>query len=436
MTARKDLRAIVLAAIDAVEPARLVSAALAAEAGRDARVRIVSAGKAAAAMARGATQALGHRIGGGLIVGPDTGREIPLFERIAGGHPLPTAASERAGSRALAIASEVRPGERFLCLLSGGASALMAAPAPGISLADKVETTNLLLRAGADITALNAVRKHLSEIKGGGLARRSPSGCHTLAISDVVGDGLAVIGSGPGVPDPSRFSDAIDALQAFGGLDAYPRAVVARLQAGARGEIAETLKPSDAQAAHATASVIGGRADAMTGACDAARRLGYQAVRIDRPVVGEARGAAVEHLRELARRAGNAADRLCFVSSGETTVRVHGAGSGGRNQEFALAAVRVLALIGPDVALASAGTDGIDGPTAAAGAFVDGETLARAAGLGLDPDTYLRNNDSHTFFAALGDLVVTGPTGTNVGDIQVVLFNRASANRSRGGANA
>jgi glycerate-2-kinase len=435
MTARQDLRTIVLAAIQAVEPARLVSAALAGDAGRGERFRIVCAGKAAVAMARGATRTLGDRLAGGLIVSPDAGKDMPLFERIAGSHPLPTASSERAGRRALAIAAAVQPDERFLCLLSGGASALMAVPADGLSLADKIETTDLLLRAGADITALNAVRKHLSEIKGGGLARRSPAGCHTLAISDVVGNDLAVIGSGPGVPDPSRFDDAVAALQAFGGLDAYPRAVAARLQAGSRGEIAETLKPSDAEAAHATASVIGSRAEAMAGACDAARRLGYEAVRLDRPVVGEARGAAVEHLREITRRAGTGADRICFVSSGETTVRVNGAGRGGRNQEFALAVVRVLALIGPHVAMASAGTDGIDGPTTAAGALVDGATLARAERLGLDPDTFLRDNDSHTFFNALGDLVITGPTGTNVGDIQVVLFNRAIANRSRGGAN-
>jgi glycerate 2-kinase len=436
MTARHDLRTIVLAGIHAVEPARLVTAAFAGDAGRGERFRIVCAGKAALSMARGAAQALGDRLAGGLIVSPDTVRDMPLFERIPGGHPLPTASSERAGRRALAIAGAVQPDERFLCLLSGGASALMAAPADGILLTDKIETTNLLLRAGAEITALNAVRKHLSEIKGGGLARCSPAGCHTLAISDVVGNDLAVIGSGPGVPDPSRFTDAIDTLQAFGGLDAYPRAVVARLQAGARGEIAETLKPSDPDAARATASVIGSRAEAMAGACDAARRLGYQTVRIDRPVVGEARGAAIEHLREITRRAGTDADRLCFVSSGETTVRVNGAGSGGRNQEFALAAVRVLSRIGPHVAMASAGTDGIDGPTAAAGALVDGATLARADRLGLDPDTFLRNNDSHTFFHALGDLVITGPSGTNVGDIQVVLFNRGTANRSRSGANA
>jgi glycerate-2-kinase len=434
MTVRQDLRTIVLAAIQAVEPARLVARALAREAGQADRFRIVCAGKAAAAMTRGAARALGDRLAGGLIVGTDAIRDMPLFERIVGGHPLPTASSELAGRRALAIAGAVPPGERFLCLLSGGASALMAAPGDGISLIDKIETTNLLLRAGADITAFNAVRKHLSDIKGGGLARGSPAGCHTLAISDVVGDDLAVIGSGPGVPDASRFGDAIDALHAFGGPDAYPRAVVARLQAGARGEVPETLKPADAEAARATAAVIGSRTEAMAGACDAARRLGYPAVMFDRAAVGEARGAAVDHLREITRRAGSGADRICFVSSGETTVRVNGAGRGGRNQEFALAAVRVLAMIGPHVALASAGTDGIDGPTPAAGALVDGATLERAARLGLDPDTFLRANDSHTFFNALGDLLVTGPTGTNVGDIQVVLFNRAIAKRSRSGA--
>jgi glycerate 2-kinase len=434
VTARDHLTVIIRAAIAAVDPARLVAAALNKEGksgGHETRFQIVCAGKAAVAMARGALQAMGERIAGGVIVSPDSGPDIPPFERMTGAHPLPTGASERAGRRALAIADAVRNDERLLCLLSGGASALMAVPAAGLSLADKVETTNRLLRAGADITTLNAVRKHLSEIKGGGLARRSPSGCHTLAISDVVGDELAVIGSGPGVPDPSRFGDALEALQTFGGIDTYPAAVVSRLEAGVRGEIAETLKPADPQASRATAAVIGSRVEAMDGACAAARRLGYQTVRIDSAVVGEARAAAIEHLRAIERRGGIEAGRVCFVSSGETTVRVTGGGSGGRNQEFVLAAVRTLARLGPEVALASAGTDGIDGPTIAAGAVADGGTLARALAAGLDPDTFLAANDSHTFFDTLGDVLVTGPTGTNVGDIQVVLLNRSAATGSR-----
>lgn len=430
---RQDLRAIVRAGIDAVEPARLVEHALErdTESERSHRVHVVCAGKAADAMASGAARVLGSRLVSGLLVSHGVVAAAGPFELIPGGHPLPTAESERAGRRALAIAESVRPGERFLCLLSGGASAQMAVPAAGISLTDKQETTSRLLRAGADITALNTVRKHLSDLKGGGLALRSVSGCHTLALSDVVGDDVAVIGSGPGVPDGSRFGEAIEALRHCGGLEAYPVAVLERLRAGERGELPETLKPLDARAARATASIIGSRATAMDGACDAARRLGYHVLRIDSPVIGEARQAAVACLRDIAARTRHLDGPVCVVSSGETTVRVTGSGRGGRNQEFALAAAGELAAFGPAACLASVGTDGIDGPTDAAGAFADGATLDRARRAGLDPDTFLRDNDSYAFFEALGDLFVTGPTGTNVGDLQVLLANRAGGTPSR-----
>jgi glycerate 2-kinase len=420
VTRREDLEAIVRAGIARVEPERLVTAALAGE--RSQRIRVLCAGKAAAAMAAGARRVLGDRIVSALIVSPEPVDAAPPFAVIVGGHPLPTADSELAGRRALALAESVQPGERFLCLLSGGASALMAAPAAGITLEDKKDATNRLLREGADITVLNCVRKHLSDLKGGGLALRSAAGCHTLAISDVVGDDLAVIGSGPGMPDSSRFADAIAALQQFGGLDAYPRPIVERLRAGARGERDETLKPSDPRAARATGAVIGGRANAMDGACDEARRLGYKTVRIEQPVVGEARIAALEHLRDVVARTARLDGPVCVVSSGETTVHVTGSGRGGRNQEFVLAAAGPLADLGSDAMLASVGTDGIDGPTGAAGAIADGSTLARARRLGLDPAVFLHDNDSYAFFTALGDLFVTGRTGTNVGDLQVVLL--------------
>jgi glycerate 2-kinase len=419
---RADLEAIVRAGIERAEPGRLVARALdgGGLGGAAQGVRVLCAGKASAAMAAAAARVLGRRILSGLIVGPASIDGPPPFEAIAGGHPLPTLESERAGRRALVLAQSVQPGEGLLCLLSGGASALMAAPAHGVSLEDKKTTTDRLLRAGADITVLNSVRKHLSDIKGGGLVLHSASGCHTLAISDVVGDDLAVIGSGPGVPDASRFGDALAALHQGGGLAAYPPAVVERLRAGERGELAETLKPSDARAARATASVIGSRRDAMDGACEQARQLGYHVVRIERPIVGEARLAALDYLRDASAFV-RGAGRVCVVSSGETTVRVTGTGRGGRNQEFALAAAAELAGLGPETVLASVGTDGIDGPTDAAGAIVDGGTLDRARRLGLEPADFLRGNDSHAFFEALGDLFVTGRTGTNVGDLQVLL---------------
>jgi hydroxypyruvate reductase len=342
-----------------------------------------------------------------------------------GDHPLPSARSVDAGQKALALAESVQPGERLLCLLSGGASALMAVPAAGISLDDKIHTTDRLVRAGADITALNTVRKHLSGIKGGGLARRSSAGCHTLAISDVVGDDLAVIGSGPGVADASTFADALDVLRHFGGLEAYPRPVLERLSAGVRSELPETLKPLDIPPGFVEAAVIGDRHTAMDGACRAARTLGYTVIRIEAPIVGDAREAAVRYVRDVVALAADLARPFCVISSGETTVQVTGTGAGGRNQEFALAAATELIGLARGVQLASVGTDGIDGPTEAAGAIVDETTVARALELGLVPEAFANDNDSHTFFRTLGDLYTTGRTGTNVGDLQVFLGMRA-----------
>jgi glycerate 2-kinase len=426
VTLRDDVDVIVRAALDAVEPEALVARALEAdpEIGRSERIRVLCAGKAAAAMAAGASRVLGRRVVSGLVVGTKLVDVPAPFEMMAGGHPLPTAASEQAGRRALALAASVEPGERFLCLLSGGASALMAVPAPGISLEDKTDTTRRLLMAGADITALNCVRKHLSGIKGGGLALRSTSGCHTLAISDVVGDDVTVIGSGPGVPDCSRFTDAIEALREFGGLDTYPVAVRQRLVAGERGEYPETLDPDHERAQRVTSTVIGGRLNAMDGACAAAERLGYRVVRIDEPIVGEARQAAREHIQRIIAWTRGLRGPICVVSSGETTVRVTGGGMGGRNQEFVLAAAEDVQALGREVLFASVGTDGVDGPTHAAGALADGSSVERARRLGLDRAAALNDNNSHAFFAALGDLVVTGETGTNVGDLQLFLRGR------------
>jgi hydroxypyruvate reductase len=354
----------------------------------------------------------------GLIVAPNPVDGPPGFESIIGGHPVPTVDSERAGRAALALADAVGPDGILLVLLSGGASALMAAPAGGVTLDDKRATTDRLLRGGADIYALNTVRKHLSAIKGGHLAARVRGTCVALVISDVVGDDLSVIASGPTVPDASTYADALEVLRRFGGEEAYPAAVVTRLrQAGV-----ETPKAGDARLARSRTHVIGSRHEAMRGAADAAAALGYTVVRIDDPVVGDARTSAVDHVRNAMAQAGGGARPVCVVSSGETTVRVTGSGKGGRNQEFALAAAPLLAGAGALAAIASAGTDGIDGPTDAAGAVADDTTVRRAAALGLAPDRHLSDNNAYAFFDALGDLIHTGPTGTNVGDLQVLLI--------------
>jgi glycerate 2-kinase len=374
-------------------------------------------------MAAAASRILDGRIRGGLVVCQVAGEVPPPFEVIHGNHPVPGAESERAGRRALELAASVPSDESLLVLVSGGASAMMAVPADAITLEDKRRTTDRLLKAGADIQSLNAVRKHISAIKGGWLAVRVGSPCRTFALSDVIGDDLSVIASGPTVADPTTFGDALDVLQRYGGLDAYPMSVVARLLSGRDQALPETPKPDDPRLATAFSTVIGGRRDAMNGAIREAESRGYRVVRIDEPVVGEARTASVEHLRSAVARAAGAGRPVCVVSSGETTVHVRGGGRGGRNQEFALAAADPLALLGTPAIVASIGTDGIDGPTDAAGAFVDSTTAERARGAGIDtPAHHLANNDSYAFFDALGDLIRTGPTNTNVGDIQVILI--------------
>ncbi len=377
-------------------------------------------------MAASAARVLGDGIRAGLVISPEgpADAEIPRrFEALAGGHPVPTAESERAGRRAVAMAGALAADEVLIVLLSGGASALMAVPADGVTLDDKRRATERLLRAGADIAALNGVRKHLSAIKGGWLAVRTPGPCRAFAVSDVVGDDVSVIASGPTVPDASTFADALAAVGRFGGPRAYPAAVVARLEAGDRGERAETPKPGDRRLSRATSVIVGGRRDAMDGAARQASALGYHVLRVDDPVVGEARVTAPSHLRALAARAAGQARPLCVVSSGETTVHVTGGGKGGRNQEFALAAAAPLASLGGPGMAASVGTDGVDGPTDAAGALVDSTTLARAhqAGLGA-ASRYLDDNNAYAFFGALGDLIHTGPTGTNVGDLHILLM--------------
>ncbi|HKB13530.1 MAG TPA: DUF4147 domain-containing protein [Vicinamibacterales bacterium] len=416
----QDVLDIVRAGIAACEPADLTARAL-AEAPADERYRCVAAGKAAVAMASGAANVLADRLRSGLIVAPSA-RAAAVFEAIAAGHPMPDAGSERAGRRALSIAESLAADETLLVLLSGGASALMAVPVDGLTLDDKRRATEQLLRAGADIHALNTIRKHLSAIKGGWLAQRAAGRVRTYVISDVVGDDVSVIASGPTVPDSTTFADARRLLDRFGGADAYPASIVARLDRGLRGEVPDTPKPASADGSKSTIAVVGSRRNAMAGAAERAASLGYEVLRIDDPVVGDAREAAPSHVRAVLARAADARRPTCVVSSGETVVRVTGGGRGGRNQEFALAAAAPIANARGDIVLGSVGTDGIDGPTDAAGAIADSTTLDRARRANLRPDRYLTDNDSYAFFDAIGDLVRLGPTGTNVGDLQVILL--------------
>ena len=374
-------------------------------------------------MASAASEILGDALTAGVVITPNSAPVKSPLRVMVAEHPQPGTGSEAAGLRALEIARAVPRGERLLVLLSGGASSLMAVPASGITLEEKRRATAVLLKSGADIYALNTVRKHLSAIKGGRLAVATQGECRTLAISDVVGDDLSFIGSGPTVGDASTFADARRVIGAFGGAAAYPASVVAHLDAGLRGEQAETPKPGDRRLERSTAAVVGGRFNAMRGAADAARARGYDVAMIEAPLVGEARIAAPEQIDRMIATARTLRRPACVISSGETTVTVTGEGRGGRNQELALASARTLEMSGTAAALASVGTDGVDGPTDAAGAVVDTSTISRAAAARLPSiESYLHDNNAYAFFEAIGDLIRTGPTGTNVGDLQILLL--------------
>jgi hydroxypyruvate reductase len=386
-------------------------------------LHVVAAGKAAAAMAAAFTSLSHLAIRQSMAVGTHAHAALPPgVEWIEAGHPYPDARSEMAGNRALTIAQGVHSGEALVILLSGGASALMAAPIEGLSLEEKIDATRLMMTSGADIHALNTVRRHLSKVKGGRLAAACVGATITLAISDVVGDDLHAIGSGPGVPDESSWSDAAAAIERFGGA-AHSARVLSLIRAGVDGQIPDTPKAGHPALSRATARVIGSRVDAMDGARAAAMARGYHAITINEPVTGEAKHAAMEWLTRARAIAAPSPRPVCIISSGETTVRVTGSGKGGRNLEFALALAEAMAVM-PGAALASIGTDGIDGSSGVAGAMIDSHTLGRAAAAGLrSPGEYLAANDSFAFFAPLDDVVRLGRTDTNVGDLQVLLID-------------
>ena len=428
---RADAAAIAASAVAAVSPYVLVPAAMselvAVMPQMPPRLHVLAVGKAAAAMF-GAFHAVAPRpVAGALIVGPRRPRDWSDESAfVEGGHPLADEGSVVGGRRALALAQSVPDDGCLICLLSGGASALMAAPMPGLTLAAKQRVVAQVMRAGGDIRALNAVRKHLSAVKGGRLAAACLGRVVTLAISDVIDDDLSVIGSGPCVADGSTWDDVDEVLRRFAG-DAPPDVFVLGLvEAGRAGRLADTPKPGDPRLARSMARVIGGRQQAMAAAAATAARLGYAPHLVDRAVFGEARDAAIAWWHDAQMRLAGVRGPVALVSSGETTVAVRGHGRGGRNQEFGLALVEPLGAAPQETAVVSVGTDGIDGPTDAAGALVDSSTGARALVQALDPPaTYLARNDSYVFLDAVGDLVRTGPSDTNVGDIQVLLSNRA-----------
>ena len=425
-----DARACLDAAIAAVDPTRLVTEVFERHpetvAGTD-PVHVVAVGKAAAAMARAALESLGSRVTGGVVIAPSDTEMGTLgnLRAFHGGHPFPNEGSER-GARAVAeLVDTLGAGDLFLCLISGGGSALMTLPPSGVSLHGVRETTELMLRAGATIDELNCVRKHLDQLKGGRLAEIvAPARMLGLILSDVLGDRPDVIASGPLSPDPTTFSDALAVLERRQVRDRIPAPALEYMVAGARGRVPETPGPEAPFFADVDVRIVGSNRMAAHAALQEAVRRGYRA----RLLTTELSGEANEIGRMLAERGleiksgeGPIAPPACLIASGETTVEVRGTGRGGRNQELVLGAALVLHGRGP-LLIASMGTDGIDGASHAAGAFADQTTIARAGVLGLDAVAALTANDSTAFFEGLDDLIVTGPTGTNVMDVQVVLI--------------
>jgi glycerate 2-kinase len=373
------------------------------------RIQVLGAGKAAAAMARAVERLLGKRIAGGWInVKDGHAGHLRRIHQQECGHPVP---DERGveGTRGMAeIAREAGVRDLLICVISGGASALTPAPVPGMTLAQKQELTKKLLACGATIHEINTVRKHLSTFKGGQLAKLAyPATTIALILSDVIGDDLDVIGSGPTVGDRSTAEDARAVLKKY----------------GIAVEVHETPKPADPEFERVQNIIVGSNAQAIDAAARQAKALGYRTMVLSTRIEGETREVALVHAaiaKEILASGRPLRAPACVLSGGETTVTIRGSGLGGRNQEFVLAAAIALEGAG-GVTVLSAGTDGTDGPTDAAGAMADGSTVTRARALGLDAREFLANNDSYHFFEKVEGLIKTGPTGTNVMDVRVVL---------------
>ena len=395
------------------------------------RILVVGGGKAGAPMAKALEDLLGDRIANGVIVVKE-GHGLPLQHvRIhEAGHPVPDKRGIRGAEDILMLINAAGERDLVICVISGGGSALLVAPAEGITLEDKQEVTRLLLACGADIHEINTVRKHLSRAKGGGLARLAfPATVASLILSDVIGDDLNVIASGPAVPDTSTFADARSVFEKYDIWKQVPKSVQQRIQRGLAGDIEDTPKADDAVFQRCYSELVGTNLQALIAAGRQAQQLGYQPLILASTVEGEAR-EVVKMFTAIGKEVRSSAHPIsapaCILCGGEITVTIQGEGKGGRNQEFALAAAMVIAGM-ENVIILSGGTDGTDGPTDVAGAIADGETIARARANDLDPLDFLRRNDSYHFFQQLDDLIITGPTRTNVMDVYMMLVG-AKAN--------
>jgi glycerate-2-kinase len=391
---------------------------------RFSRVVCVGAGKASGRMAQAVEQQLGKWLEGGVVVVKEgDGCRTRTIQTRQAGHPYPDRRSEQAGKEILNLVHSLTPDDLLLVILSGGASSLMVAPAQPIRLADKQKTTRLLLQSGASIDEINVVRKHLSAIKGGRLAEASSATIIGLLLSDVIGRDVSTIGSGPTVADPSTYHDAHTVLETFDLWKRIPQSVRVHLQHGMQGKVPETPKTGSRVFRQTYPHILGDNHLAVEGLANKANAIGIPSLILATTLRGEAReagkmvGAVAREIHFYGRPIRRPA---CLIWGGELTVTVRGTGKGGRAQEFALSAAQEIAGL-PNVFVAGFGTDGIDGPTEAAGAVVDGRTLARAKPYRMDAAKILHRNDSYSFFKKVGGHIVTGPTGTNVNDIYLVL---------------
>jgi glycerate-2-kinase len=393
------------------------------------KVHLIAFGKAACSMVKAAQAIIPeHKLASQPLAITNYENVTPLkqCEVIGAGHPLPDDAGLKAAKTIVNKLQQTKTDELVLILVSGGGSALIPYPAPGITLNDKIITTDLLLASGATINQLNCVRKHLSQIKGGYLAKlAAPADIHTLILSDVLGDELSVIASGPTMPDNSTFADAINILKAKNILQKTPLAVQTLLKKGVRNEIAETPKPSDPCFKKTSHTLIGSNSISLSAIVKAAKEQGYDSKIFSHQLSGEAKETAKQlffYAEDLSKN--NLFKKTAILSGGETTVTINGNGRGGRNQEMALA----FAIISEHHPLKgkwtflSSGTDGRDGPTDAAGGIVDSKTIARLNHAGIIPEDMLKNNDSYSALKKSQDLVMTGATGTNVADLQILLI--------------
>ncbi len=389
------------------------------------KIYVVGAGKASAAMAMALEDLLGNRLKAG-VVNVKIGHTLPLniVKVNEASHPVPDRAGLQGTREIIKLLRQTGKRDLVFCLISGGGSALLPSPAEGVTLQDKQQLTRHLMECGANIHEINTLRKHVSGIKGGRLAQLAyPSTLISLILSDVIGDDLDTIASGPTVPDRSTFVDCLRILEKYQAKGRIPSQIKSFLEKGAASKIEETPKEDDPAFQRTQNVIIASNILAVKAAKEKAEELGYHSLILSSMIEGETRDVAKVHAaiaKEILKNGHPLPGPACLISGGETTVTIRGPGLGGRNQEFALAAALEIEGL-EEIVLLSGGTDGTDGPTDAAGAIADGQTIKRAGQLGLDAEQFLRQNDSYRFFQPLGDLLMTGPTLTNVMDLRLIL---------------